>query len=295
MHTGLDTTRLRLCPLICAMIFHRQVTMIDDISDISEYYDRNPAGEHERLEMHQLEYDLTWRYIKHYLPRRGAILELGAATGRYTLELAHRGYQVTAVDISERLLELNRQGAAAAKLSKRVRYLLADARQLPEDVGDGFHAALVMGPLYHLIHESDRQLALQQVHARLRPDGIIISSFISRFGIFSDLLKTMPEWIEQRDEVRSVLAIGRDPKDYPHGGFRGYFATPHELAPLHEAVGFETLVVAASEPVIGADDDSYNRLTGRQRKLWLDQLYQMSTEPSIIGASQHMLYIGRKN
>lgn len=276
------------------MIFNRQVTMIDDVSDISAYYDRSLEGEHERLERHQLEYDLTWRYLKRYLPARGNILEVGAATGRYTLELARKGYRVTAVDLSPKALEFNRQSVAAAKLSKKVHFACADARQLPDEVGDDFHAVLLMGPLYHLVHESDRVLALQQVHARLRPGGIIVSAFISRLGLFSDLLKNDPDWIEQRKEVQSVLAIGRDPEDYPKGGFRGYFAMASELAPLHESIGFETLVVAASEPVIGADDDSYNRLTGRQRKLWLDIIDKMSTEPSIIGASRHLLYIGRK-
>ena len=268
--------------------------MQDDVSDIATFYNNSPEKEHERLDRHQLEHDLTWRYFKRYLPARGNILEVGAATGRYTLELARKGYQVTAVDISLKPLEFNHQAATAAELSKKIRYVHGDARQLPAKVGEGFHAALLMGPLYHLVNESDRILALQQATDRLRKGGIIVSSFISRLGLFSDLLKNDPECIEDRKDVRSVLAIGRDPDDYPKGGFRGYYATPAELAPLHESVGFETLVVAASEPVIGADDESYNRLTGRQRRLWLDIIYKLSTEPSIIGASRHLLYIGRK-
>jgi hypothetical protein len=64
--------------------------------------------------------------------------------------------------------------------------------------------------------------------------------------------------------------------------------------PLHEALGFETLVLAGADPAISADDESYNRLQGRQRQLWLDLLYEISTEKSIIGASRHLLYIGKK-
>jgi hypothetical protein len=63
---------------------------------------------------------------------------------------------------------------------------------------------------------------------------------------------------------------------------------------LHEAIGFETLAVAAVEPLIAADDESYNKLQGKQRQLWLDLLYEISTERSILGASRHLLYIGRK-
>ena len=70
--------------------------MSDDNRDIAQFYNSNPDGEHGRLEQHQLEYELTWRYLQEYLPAGGAILEVGAATGRYTLELARRGYMVTA-------------------------------------------------------------------------------------------------------------------------------------------------------------------------------------------------------
>ena len=49
----------------------------------------------------------------------------------------------------------------------------------------------------------------------------------------------------------------------------------------------------ALEPAISADDESYNRLQGKQRQLWLDLFYEMSAERSIIGASRHLLYVGK--
>src|SRR5215813_774641 len=86
----------------------RGMHMLDDVSDIGDFYDRNAEKEHTRLEEHQLEYDLTWRYLSQYLPAQGSVLEIGAATGRYTLELAKRGYTVTAVDLSAVQLEVCR-------------------------------------------------------------------------------------------------------------------------------------------------------------------------------------------
>ena len=65
--------------------------MADDVRDIAGYYNGEAEREHGRLERHQLEWDLTWRYLNQYLPAHGSILEVGAATGRYTLELAKRG------------------------------------------------------------------------------------------------------------------------------------------------------------------------------------------------------------
>lgn len=60
--------------------------MNDDRRDVVAMYDRSTEMEHERLDRHQLEYELTWKYLSNYLPETGPILEIGAATGRYTLE-----------------------------------------------------------------------------------------------------------------------------------------------------------------------------------------------------------------
>jgi hypothetical protein len=62
--------------------------MIDDVSDIASFYGSDPEREHRRLEEHQLEHELTWRYLNQYLPAQGSILEVGAGTGRYTVEFA---------------------------------------------------------------------------------------------------------------------------------------------------------------------------------------------------------------
>ena len=268
--------------------------MLDDVRDITEFYDSNPDAEHGRLEQHQLEHDLTWRYLREYLPSEGEILEVGAATGRYTLELARRGYRVTAADLSAALIERCRQNLIGEGLEFRARLVVADARDLSEVEGRQFDAVLLMGPLYHLTEEADRKLALKEAFDRLRVGGLLFSAFLSRFGVMGDFIKRIPQWIEDQAHVRSFLASGKRPDGSPRGGFRGYFACPDEVAPLHEALGLETLVLAGVEPGISADDESYNRLAMEQRRLWLDLLYQISTEKWIVGASRHLLYIGKK-
>lgn len=268
--------------------------MPDEISDIARFYNSNPDAEAARLEQHQLEYDMTWRYLERYLPPQGAILEVGAATGKYTHELARRGYAVTAVDLSAELIERCRQNLAAACLEQRVQLIVADARNLAQVTERDFDAVLLMGPLYHLIEEVDRKQALNEALDRLRLDGVICSAFLCRFGILADLLKRAPQWIEDQTHVRSFIERGKRPDEYPRSGFRGYSARPAEIALLHESLGVQTLVLAGVEPVIAADDESYNRLQGEQRRLWLDLLFEISTEESIVGASRHLLYIGQK-
>ena len=268
--------------------------MTDDVSDIQSYYDGAAEQEDGRLKRHQLERDITWRYLEKYLPSDDAILEIGAATGSYTLELARRGYTVTAVDLSPTLLELCRERVAGEGLEKNVRFFVADARYLGDIKGDTFDAVLLMGPLYHLVLEEDRKTALKEAFNWLKPGGAIFSAFISRYGIWGDVMRNIPYWIENQSEVRSVIEKGRETDDSDRVGFRGYFATVSEIAPLHEEVGFKTMVVAGVEPAISADDESYNKLEGTGRKLWLDLLYELSAEESLIASSRHLLYIGMK-
>jgi ubiquinone/menaquinone biosynthesis C-methylase UbiE len=267
---------------------------VDDISDIAAFYNSQVEQEGARLVRHQLEHDLTWRYLKRYLPTQGSILEVGAATGGYTLDLARLGYTVTAVDMSSALLEVCRRRLAEAGLAQQARLVQADARDLGALPGRDFDAALLMGPLYHLVELADRQQALKEIYARLKPGGVIFTAFISRYGIMGDLMQRMPDWIEDRAEVRAILDTGQDPDHWPRGGFRGYFARVDEIAPLHESLGFSTMTLAGVEPAIAADDASYNQLQGSRRALWLDLLEEISAEPSIIGASRHLLYIGKK-
>jgi len=198
------------------------------------------------------------------------------------------------VDISDTELEICRSRLVEQGLLDRVKLFAADARDLSSVDAGPFDAALVMGPLYHLVFEADRKEALTGVIERLKPGGMIFSAFISRFGILGDLIRNVPEWIEDQEEVRSIMEIGKDPDHDQRGTFRGYFARIDEVAPLHEQIGFETIAFVGVEPAIGAGDETYNVLTGRQRKLWLDLLYQVSPEKTIIGASRHLLYIGRK-
>ena len=173
----------------------------------------------------------------------------------------------------------------------------ADARDLAAITKTDYDAVLLMGPLYHLvIIEADRQTALRQASAlsATRRSHCQRIHQPLRFSQRHALALCRLDRAARRSAIGHVK--GRDPKNMRAGSFRGYFATPAEIAPLHEQIGFpETVVLAGVEPIVGGDDDSYNRLTGTQRALWLPNCCTRSVEPSIIGASRHLLYIGRKH
>ena len=130
---------------------------MDDISDIQEMYNAAWDREDDRLHRHQLEHDMTWRYLDKYLPPPGSsLLEVGAATGRYTLELAQRGYKVLAIDLAPELVVRARVRAIKAVFSDRIKFQVGDVRTLTNVPEEAYDGALVMGPLYHLVLREDR-------------------------------------------------------------------------------------------------------------------------------------------
>ena len=67
-----------------------------------------------------------------------------------------------------------------------------------------------------------------------------------------------------------------------------------DLGRLPEVAARLSPDTATVEPGISADDASYNRLEGAQRRRWLDLLFEVRNNPTTIGASRHLLYVGRK-
>jgi S-adenosylmethionine-dependent methyltransferase len=268
--------------------------MRDEAQETLAHYEKMVDVESERLAKHQLERDMTRRYLETYLPEAGRILEIGAATGEYTVWLANRGYRVTAVDLSPALIERCKQRVAVAGVTRRVDCHVADARDLSSVPESTFDAVLLMGPLYHLIHRENRLQALRESVSRLAPGAPLFSALISRLGIMGELIRRSPGWIENREQVRSILQTGHDPEGRDEGRFHGYYVSIDEIIPLHEEAGLETIVVVGVEPAISAHDESYNNLQGTRRQLWLDLLWNLSREPLLLANSRHLLYIGKR-
>ena len=65
---------------------------------------------------HRLEYETTLHFLEEHLPRKGLILDAGGGPGRYTIELARRGYEVVLLDLTPANLEFARRQIKRAKI-----------------------------------------------------------------------------------------------------------------------------------------------------------------------------------
>lgn len=99
------------------------------------------------------------------------VVDLGAGTGLLALALAPRVRELTAVDISERMLERLDDKAAADGLTN-VEPLVADLRRLPLE--DECATLVVSNYAFHHLDDPGKELALAEARRILRPGGRLV-------------------------------------------------------------------------------------------------------------------------
>lgn len=122
----------------------------------------------------QVEYLTTMRYIEKYLRPGMRILEVGAATGRYSHALAQKGYQVDAVELVQHNIDLFKKNT---KPGENITIRQGDARDLACFEDDIFDMTLVLGPMYHLFTVDDQLRALAEALRVTKTGGIIYAAY----------------------------------------------------------------------------------------------------------------------
>jgi ubiquinone/menaquinone biosynthesis C-methylase UbiE len=267
------------------------------LSDARAHYDQ--VEEDSRLQQGwgPLELARTQEIVSRLLkPAPAAVLDVGGGSGIYSAWLASLGYEVHLIDPVPKHVEQargrsSRQERAIASIS------LGDARRL--EAGDGsFDAVLLLGPLYHLTERQERIQSLHEAFRVLRAGGLVFAAGISRFaslfdslryGFFADPLFAP---ILERD-----LTDGqhRNPTGNPQYFTTTFFHRPGELAREIIAAGFhlESVVAIEGPGWMARDfDDLWTDLALRARLL--ESIRKVEREPSILGASPHIMAAGRK-
>ena len=101
------------------------------------------------------------------------LLDLGCGTGRMTVELAKRGYDMTGVDYSVEMLDAARARAAEAGLDGKILWLCQDIRAF-ELYGTVDVTVSCLDTLNHLTTPADLRCCFSLVHNYLDPDGLFM-------------------------------------------------------------------------------------------------------------------------
>ena len=123
------------------------------------------------------------------------VLDLGCGTGRMTLELARRGYDMTGVDLSPEMLGVAREAAEDEGLADRMLWLCQDMREF-ELYGTVDLTVSCLDSINHLTSPADLATCFDLVHNYLVPDGLFVFDVNGRYkfeNIYADNTYTMEE------------------------------------------------------------------------------------------------------
>jgi S-adenosylmethionine-dependent methyltransferase len=265
------------------------------MTGVEGYYDQEAQAEWERLERHKIEMAVTLRVLDEYLPRAPAsIVDIGGGPGRYAIALAAQGYAVTLVELSEQLLGLAREKAGQSGV-RLADYMRAGVLDLAELRPESFDAVLLLGPLSHLLRPSERKQAVTEAGALLKTGGLVFAGFITRYAPVRYAAKYDPRWVlEHSQRLEEILTTGMNLARRGSASTDSYFALPSEIRPLMEQAGFEAIDLVACEGVVSMIDEKLNELTGELWEAWVELNYLLGKDPTVHGAAEHLLYVGRK-
>jgi ubiquinone/menaquinone biosynthesis C-methylase UbiE len=265
------------------------------MSRIEQYYDEHTLNEWERVGVrHRTEFAVSMRAFADHLPKPPAsVLDIGGGPGRYSIALAQQGYTVTLLDLSRANLDFARERACEAGV-QLVDTLHGNALDLSAFPDASFDVVLLMGPLYHLIAEADRHTALREAGRVLKLGGVIACAFLMRYATAREAARSNPAMlVEQQDVIRRVLDEGVLEME---GNFTtAYLVHPTDVKPLCESHGFETLALVAAEGIISLIGEKVNETEGELWDAWVQLNYRLGHDPSVHGATEHLLYVGRKS
>ncbi len=266
----------------------------EEILAVREFYDHIVDYEFIRLDNYILEHAAVRHFLSRYLPPPPLkILDIGGGPGRYALMLAQSNYEVTLVDLAPANVAWANEQFAQHKIQAHAE--LGDARDLSRYQDATFDAVLMLGPLYHLSKREDRLRAIAEAGRVLRRDGMLFSMMLTLAAAIYEGFNRWPEGILQEEKLQMLLSAGsgfnfeRNPHD-----FEGvYYCHPEEVVPLHAEQGFRKLALAGCEGVLGGRREQLKALAPELQLAWVNLMLSICEEPSILGASERLLYVGQ--
>lgn len=264
------------------------------MNELEEYY--NKFNEEKRLNSRhgQVEFITSMKYIHKYLEllkqnrkdEKGPlkILDVGAATGRYSIPLAEEGYQVTAVEpVKHNLGRLKQK-------SDKVQAYQGNALKLSRFEDETFDLTLLFGPLYHLHSKEDKLKALSEARRVTKTGGYILVAYImNEYSVITYAFK--------EKHILENLEKGMLDENYhctEKGNSLYSFVRLEDIEELNQLSGLERVQIIAADGAANYIRQILNALTEEEFQKFIEYHISICERPDLMGASAHTVDILQK-
>jgi SAM-dependent methyltransferase len=261
--------------------------------DILRYYETGQEASRLDSPFFRWEKIRTLDLLDRFLPPTPAvILDVGGGAGAYAFPLAEKGYVVDLIDPVSLHIEQAKEHAALHEPAPRT-MRVGDARHIPAE-DETADVVLLFGPLYHLPNVNERLIAIREARRVLRAGGSLLAVAISRFASALDGMSR--GLIRDTEFVRIAeqdLKTGQHRNPTPNVDYftTAFFHHPDEFKnELIEGGFFMPTLCAIEGPVWSLPELE----TAEQRNSVMAIMRTLESEPTLIGASAHIMGIAKR-
>ena len=262
---------------------------METLKALTDFYS-NYDEEGRLLSRHgSVEFLTTTRYIEKYLKPGMRILEIGAATGRYSHTLARMGYQVDAVELVQHNIDIFN---SLTQPGETVTVRQGNAKDLSFIEDETYDMTLLLGPMYHLFTQEEQHQALSEALRVTKKGGILCAAYCGNEA-------TMVQYCFGREMLKEEKYQKLvDPVTFKAS------SDPAELFELYRREDIDNLMEAFATTrlhYVGTDmATNYMRdvIDGMDEELfgmYLRYHFVICERPDCVGVSHHILDVHRKD
>ena len=255
-----------------------------------DFYNTYDEDSRLALKHGMVEFLTTMHYIDKYIKSGDCVLEIGAATGRYSHTLARQGYDVDAVELVEHNIEVFRKNTQS---NENISITQGNAMDLSIFPDNKYDITLLLGPLYHLYNKEDKQQALHEAIRVTKPGGVVFAAYVISDGCLIDEgfhrgNINVSEYIEKGLIDQQTFAAKSEPKDLFELVRKENIddlMSVFNVTRLHY-VASDGLALYMREAVDSMDDDAF--------ALYLKYHLATCEREDLVGVTSHAIDIFRK-
>ncbi len=253
------------------------------LSNIERHYNKHPEDLRLQRRHGIVEFSTTMHHLHRFLQPGNRLLDIGAGTGRYTSALMAEGYQVKAVELVKRNIDVFLKREPTADV------IQGDARNMPQIADDSADITLLLGPLYHLIGDDEKLKALNEAKRVTKPGGLIFVAYLmNEYSILS--------YCFDEERIGGLLERGAVDHDFhiqaSADELYDYVRTD-DINRLDEKAGLERVTIFSPDGAADYMRTRLNRMSDETFAHFIEYQKCVSERQDLIGAGSHVVDVVR--
>lgn len=254
--------------------------------ELEKYYNKFCEDKRLTRKYAQVEFLTSMKYIHEYLEnnKNSKILDVGAGTGRYSVQLANEGYDVAAIELVKHNLGILKSKGSTVKAYQ------GTALDLSRFSENTFDMTLVFGPMYHLYTLEDKVQALKEAERVTKTGGVILVAYcmneysVLTYGFKENNIRTSIENGKLSEDFH-VISEPEDLYDY---------VRIEDINKINEQVNLKRIKLIAADGPANYMRSVLNSMDEETFQIFLDYHFSTCERSDLLGASGHTLDILRK-